>query len=129
VKRVAWLILAGVLLAAAPTMASADPGDRHGRKEWKRDRDRHDRRYFGSRDVVVIREYYRPHYRPLPGARHRYYRSGYLPRGWHRRIRPMPAYIERDLVVLPRGDRRGILDGHAVVFDARGLIIDIAVLF
>jgi hypothetical protein len=31
--------------------------------------------------------------------------------------------------VLPRGYHRGIIDGHAVVYNQRGLIIDVAVLF
>jgi hypothetical protein len=124
-----------------------EAGDRdRDRKEWNdrrghdrdrgRDRDRRDARfgrrdrYFVEREVVVIREYYRPHHRPLPpGLRHRYYRAGYLPHGWAKRMRRVPAYVERDLVVLPRGYHRGIIDGHAVVYDSRGLIIDIAVLF
>jgi Ni/Co efflux regulator RcnB len=135
VKSLMCVVLAGVLLGGAAFVAPAEAGD-HGRKECKRDRrardrhDRHDRRYFRDRDVVVIRDHYRPYYRPLPhGLRHRYVRSGYLPPGWHRRIRPVPVYVERDLVILPRGYHRGIIDGHAVVYNSRGLIIDVAVLF
>jgi hypothetical protein len=109
--------------------------DRYERERYdRRDRsDRHvryDRRYFHDREVHVIREYYRPYYRPLPrGLRHRYYRTGYLPPGWAKRIRRVPVYVERELVVLPHGYHRGIIDGHAVVYNSSGLIIDIAVLF
>lgn len=103
--------------------------DRDRDRDWDRD-DRRHRRYFRARDVVVIREYYRPYHRPLPrGLAKKYYRHGYLPHGWAKRVRPVPVYIERDLHRLPRGYRRGIIDGHLVVFNAGGLILDLAVLF
>jgi hypothetical protein len=152
VKRFMSVVLAGVLLGSVGVMDRAEASDRdRGRKEWKHrraearhggrhryERDRYDRRdryerrdrYFVDREVHVIREYYRPHYRPLPrGLRHKYYRSGYLPPGWARRIRPVPLHVDRHLVVLPHGYHRGIIDGHAVVYNASGLIIDLAVLF
>jgi hypothetical protein len=133
------MALAAVLLAGVGVVDRAEAGDpERDRREWRRGRSR-DRgelrfgrrdRYFVDREVRIIREYYRPHYRALPrGLRHKYYRSGYLPRGWARRIRPVPVYVERELVVLPHGYRRGIIDGHAVVYDRRGFIIDVAVLF
>jgi Ni/Co efflux regulator RcnB len=142
VKRLMSVVLAGVLLGSVGFATPLEAADRdRDRKEWKhrraheRDRGREFRfgrrdRYFVDREVHVIREYYRPHYRPLPrGLRHKYYRSGYLPRGWAKRIRPIPLYVQRDLVVLPHGYHRGIIDGHAVVYNSRGLIIDLAVLF
>jgi hypothetical protein len=86
--------------------------------------------YFAPRDVTVIREYYRPFYQPLPpGLEKKYYRTGTLPPGWQKKIHPLPAYIERDLYVLPAGYHRGIIDGRAVVYDPRGVIVDLAVLF
>jgi len=138
VKSLMWVLMAGALVVSTPLVATLEAGD-HGRRGWKHDRDRRDRddrrrgrddRYFRDRDVVVIREYYRPHYRALPrGLRHRYYRIGYLQYGWHRRMRPVPVYIERELVVLPHGYHRGIIDGHAVIYNSRGMIVDVAVLF
>jgi Ni/Co efflux regulator RcnB len=143
VKSLMTVVLASVLLGSlgVTTQVEASDHDRN-RKEWKhrrshdRDRDRdHDRvgrrdRYFADREVLVIRDYYRPHRRSLPGGlRHRYYRTGYLPHGWAKRMRRMPVYVERELVVLPHGYHRGIIDGHAVVYNASGLIIDVAVLF
>jgi hypothetical protein len=128
------VMLTGVLLGAV-FVDRADAGD--GRK-GSRDRRAvaryeyrsRDVRYLPARDVVVIRDYYRPHYRPLPpGLAKRYYRTGYLPRGWERRVRPVPVYVERDLYRLPRGYRRGVIDGHAVVYNGSGMIIDVAVLF
>ena len=91
---------------------------------------RHEARYFGTRDVYVIRDYYRPYHRPLPpGVRRAYYRNGHLPPGWAKRVRPIPVYVERRLPPVPYGYHRGIIDGHAVVYNGSGLIIDVAVLF
>jgi hypothetical protein len=138
------VVLAGVLLGSVGFAARVEASDRdrdRDRQEWRhrraqeRHRDREFRfgrrdRYFRDREVHVIREYYRPHSRPLPrGLRHKYYRTGYLPRGSAQRIRRMPVYVERELVVLPHGYHRGIIDGHAVIYNSRGMIIDLAVLF
>jgi hypothetical protein len=107
------------------------------RQDARRDDRRDDRRdsrasdrYFRDRDVIVVREYYRPYYRPLPrGVRYHYVRHGHLPRGWERKMRPVPVYIARDLHPIPHGYSRGIIDGHLVVHNSRGLIVDVAVLF
>ena len=86
--------------------------------------------YWRPHDVVVIRDYYRPYYRPVPRGYERvYYRGGYLPGDWQRRIRPVPVYLEPELVVVPQGYRRGIIDDRAVVYNNRGFILDVAVLF
>lgn len=124
----AGVLLSGTLFAAYAEAADQRRGPKHRRAEVRYD-DRHDG-YFRGRDVRVIREYYRPYYQPLPpGLRHRYYRTGHLPPGWAKRMRPIPVYVERDLVVVPRGYRRGVIDGHAVVYNPSGVIIDVAVLF
>lgn len=126
------VIVAGVLLGG--TFADrAEAGDRW--KHHKRGREvvvyETHRGYFRPHDVVVIRDYYRPYYRPLPrGAARVYYeRGGYLPPGWQRRVRPVPVYLEPELVAVPRGCHRGIIDGRAVVYNDRGFILDVAVLF
>ena len=109
-----------------------DRGDSYyrGDRSYRGDRYYRGGRYYRDRDIVVIRDYYRPYYRPLPpGLRHRYYRSGYLPNGWARRIRPVPVYVERELVVVPHGYRRGLIDGHAVVYNDRGFVLDVALVF
>ena len=144
-KRVMFLTLTGALLAGAfAANASAgdkDQGGRHAVSRYENRNDKHDHdrdhrvvvrgsRYVGSRDVVVVRNYYRPYYRPLPpGVRRVYVRDGRLPYGWERRIAPVPVYVERELVPLPYGYSRGIIDGQLVVHDRRGLIVDVAVLF
>jgi hypothetical protein len=140
------MVIAAALLAGAGLVERAEAGDRRGdrgrderrverrieRRVERRIERRVERRarYFDTRDIYVIREYYRPHHRALSrGARPVYVRSGHLPPGWARRVRPIPVYVERRLPVLPHGYRRGIIDGHAVVYNASGLIIDVAVLF
>jgi hypothetical protein len=44
-------------------------------------------------------------------------------------MRPVPVFIERDMMRVPRGYSRGIIDGRAVIYDRRGFILDVAVLF
>ena len=132
-KSLLSIMVAGVLLGGTVSVDQAEAGDRRRGSNHRRVEVRYehrDDRYLRGRDVVVIRDYYRPYYRPLPrGVRYRYDRSGYLPRGWAKRMRPVPVYVERDLVVVPHGYRRGIIDGHAVVYNDRGFILDVAVLF
>jgi hypothetical protein len=136
-KPLICMMLAGVLLGGATIGAEdAEAGGRKHRKHrdaYDDDRsyraDYRDGRYISHRDVHVIREYYRPRHRHRPhGVRNHYYRRGYLPRGWERRVEPYPVFV-REVVVLPRGYRRGIIDGHAVIYNSRGMIIDVAVLF
>lgn len=135
------VMLAGVLVGGASFGAqdAEARGPKYKRKyadDRRYDRRDDDRRYararhgryFSNREIYLVREYYRPRYRYAPGPV-RYYRAGYLPRGWHRRMRPYPVFVEREVVVLPHGYRRGIIDGHAVVYNSRGLIVDVALLF
>jgi hypothetical protein len=86
---------------------------------------------FSQPDVRVIREYYAPRYRTLPpGLQKKLARGGTLPPGWQKKMQPFPPALERQLVVLPAGYRRGVFDGHAVIYKPGSpVIIDIAVLF
>ena len=70
------------------------------------------------------------HYRPVPrGVRANYYRGGYLPVGWRTRVVPVPVYYEPQFVPVPYGYRRGFIDGHVVVHNSNGFILDIAAVF
>ena len=86
---------------------------------------------FGAHDAQIIREYYAPRYRNLPpGLQKKLARTGQLPPGWQKRFEPFPVAIERQIATLPVGYRRGVVDGHAVIFDDRThVILDVAVLF
>jgi hypothetical protein len=87
--------------------------------------------HFSVEHVRVIRGYYAPRYRHLPkGLQKKYQRTGQLPPGWQKKMEPMPIALERDLPPLPAGYRRGVIDGHAVIYSSRsGTIVDVAVLF
>lgn len=85
---------------------------------------------WGTRDIEVVRRYYAPKYRNLPpGLQKKYARTGQLPPGWQKKMEPLPVVVERDCTPLPTGYRRGVFDGHAVIYTAQGTIVDIAVLF
>src|SRR5262245_60966968 len=135
VKPFVTVIVAGALLGGTILAGQAEAGDRRHHSKHNRgvvvyESYRGGYGYYRPRDVVVIRDYYRPYYRPLPpGLARHYYRGGYLPIGWERRVRPVPVYLEPELVVVPSGYERGIIDGRAVVYNNRGFILDVAVLF
>jgi len=85
---------------------------------------------WGTRDIEMIRRHYAPKYRNLPpGLQKKYARTGQLPPGWQKRIEPFPATLERECAPLPAGYRRGVIDAQAVIYDSRGTIIDVVVLF
>jgi hypothetical protein len=57
-------------------------------------------------------------------------RGGQLPPGWQKKLEPFPVVVEQRLPVLPPDYRRGVLDGHAVIYNTRShVIVDVAVLF
>lgn len=85
---------------------------------------------WSPRDVEIIRTHYAPRYRNLPpGLRKKYARTGQLPPGWQKKMERFPASLDREWAPLPAGYRRGIIDAHAVIYNSRGTIIDVVVLF
>ena len=85
---------------------------------------------WGTRDIEIVRRHYAPRYRNLPpGLQKKYARTGQLPPGWQKKMSPLPASVERECAPLPAGYRRGVIDAHAVIYNSRGAIIDVAVLF
>jgi hypothetical protein len=87
--------------------------------------------HFEVEHVRTIRTHYGPRFRQLPpGLQKKYARTGELPPGWQKKMEPLPVAIERGLPRLPAGYGRGVIDGHAVIYNSRsGTIIDVAVLF
>jgi hypothetical protein len=137
-KRLICATLAGVLLGG--TVAAAAPQG----KSHKHARKGHGAPYedtsgarveahfvFGSRDIILIRDHYAPRYRNLPpGLRKKVARGGQLPPGWRKRYEPFPFAIERRLPPLPTDYTRGVIDGHAVIYNTRSnIVVDVAVLF
>ena len=137
-RRLICLTLAGVILGGAVAIAAPKQGkgNKHARHEKVTSADHadahvHARVVFGSGDVTIIREHYAPRYRNLPpGLQKKVARGGELPPGWRKKFQPFPVALERRLTVLPTPYKRGVLDGHAVIYSSRSnVIIDVAVLF
>jgi hypothetical protein len=85
---------------------------------------------FGTGEIQQVRTHYAPRFRNLPpGLQKKLARGGSLPPGWQKKIEPFPVALERGLTRLPTGYSRGVIDGHAVIYNSRGMIIDVAVLF
>ena len=86
---------------------------------------------FASVDVTILRNHYAPRYRNLPpGLQKKVARGGALPPGWQKKFEPFPVALERRLTALPAGYRRGVIDGHAVIYNSRtNVILDVAQLF
>jgi hypothetical protein len=84
--------------------------------------------YFEPHDLRLIRAYYAQH--NVAVAQKALRRNGQLPRGWETRMELLPAPIDRLLVPLQAGYRRGIIDGFAVVYSLlSGIVIDATPIF
>ena len=138
-KSLVRVLVVGLLLSSTLYAAERpDPGQK-GKKHSKAHRVVDNNRgngvavhvVFLPREVSVIREYYAPRYRNLPpGLQKKLARTGQLPPGWRKKMEPFPVAMERQLVALPNGYRRGVIDGHAVIYNPRTqVIVDVAVLF
>ena len=135
-KRIVWMTLAALQVGSASLTAQGkskkhQPRHEHAASPARSDAHVDVRLVFGSGDVTLIREHYSPRYRNLPpGLQKKVARGGQLPPGWRKKFEPFPAHLERRLVVLPSDHRRGMIDGHAVIYNTRSnVIIDVAVLF
>jgi hypothetical protein len=130
---IACLIMSGASLWADPGQGKSKKSKHHRNAAYAEgDRTRVDVDItFSTRDVRLIRAHYAPRYRKLPpGLQKKLARTGTLPPGWQKKMERFPASLERELAVLPRAYRRGVLDGHAVIYQPKTqIIIDIAVLF
>ena len=134
-KRIVCMTLAA-LLVGTTSLTAQGKSKKHQSHEHAASPARSDshvdvRLVFGSGDVTVIREHYAPRYRNLPpGLQKKVARGGQLPPGWRKKFEPFPPHVERRLAVLPADHRRGVIDGHAVIYNTRSnVIIDVAVLF
>ena len=79
--------------------------------------------YFRGQDHgAVIRYYDGPRELP-PGLRKKYYRTGKLPPGWEKKIRPFPPDLVRALPPPPPNCEFGYIDGVAIVYNRTTRII------
>jgi hypothetical protein len=129
-RRTLLTALVGVLplsIVSLPANAQ-DNGRGKGRnnRENRKDDDRggdQDSRHFRREDYAVVQRYYSGPRDLPPGLRKKYYRTGRLPRGWEKRIRPFPPELVRVLPPPPPNCERGYIDGVAVVYDRKTRII------
>ncbi len=82
-----------------------------------------DARYFRREDYTVIQRHYTGPRDLPPGLRKKYYRTGTLPPGWEKKMRPFPPELVRVLPPPPPNCVHGFIDGVAVVYDRRTRII------
>jgi hypothetical protein len=137
-KRLVGAMLVGFLLGG--TVAEGTQGN--GKKKGQAEPAKYDKSgkpeshvslhlVFGRADVVILRDYYGPRYRDLPpGLQKKVARGGELPPGWRKKFETFPAEVDRRLAPLPAGYGRGVIDGHAVIYNSKtNVIVDVAVLF
>lgn len=129
---VAWLLVTGTARAEWP---DDQKGKGHSKSEqlvpYNRDSDVEIHVVFSQHEAQVIHNYYAPRYRKLPpGLQKKLRRTGQLPPGWQKKLQPFPPVVEHELVVLPNGYGRGVIDGHAVIYSQKTQrIVDVKVLF
>jgi hypothetical protein len=118
--------LASVCLLAKDHGNGKGKGKGKGNNENEQGDDRdggHDSRHFRREDYAVVQRYYGGPRDLPPGLRKKYYRTGTLPPGWQKKIRPFPPELVRVLPPPPPYCERGYIDGVAVVYDRRTRII------
>jgi hypothetical protein len=116
-------LLPAVLLAKDK---DKDKGKGKGKGHQDKDDDHgngHGPVYFRRDDYVVVQRYYAGPRDLPPGLRKKYYRTGKLPPGWEKKMRPFPVELVRVLPPPPPNCERGYIDGVAVVYDRRTRII------
>lgn len=97
-------------------------------KGGKHDHDEHERsgaraaRFFRREDFAVVQRYYTGPRDLPPGLRKKYYRTGTLPPGWQKKLRPFPPELIRVLPP-PVNCEFGYIDGTAIVYDRTTRII------
>ena len=125
-RTVVFAAIATALLGGPVWADHRHDDDKHWKKQAKQAPC-----YFQPHDVRVITTYYAPQYRSLPpGLAKKYNRTGHLPPGWQKKLRPFPVAVERQLVVLPPEYRRGVIDNYAVVYEPRTqVVIDVMPVF
>jgi hypothetical protein len=136
-KRLVCIALGSLLITASAAAAAPhkDKPKSHGKQAVSGD-DRADTRVavqvsFTAAELRIIREHYAPRYRNLPpGLQKKVARGGQLPPGWQKKYEPFSPVVERRLGPLSPEYRRGVCDGHAIIYNPRtNVVIDVAVLF
>jgi len=85
---------------------------------------------WSPREIEVIRTHYaQPSSSSLPsGLQKKVARGGQLPPGWQKKMQPLAPSVDRVLLPLPSGYERGVVDGHAVIYNGTTIIDIFAIL-
>jgi hypothetical protein len=84
---------------------------------------------WSPREIEVIRTHYSQQSSSLPpGLQKKVARGGQLPPGWQKKMQPFPPSVDRVLLPLPGGYERGVVDGHAVIYNGTTVIDVFAIL-
>ncbi len=129
-RRRLLLTLIGVSPLSAVCLLAKDHGNGKGQGKGRGKEKNHedegrgqDSRYFRREDYGPVQRYYTGPRNLPPGLRKKYYRTGKLPPGWQKKIRPFPPELVRLLPPPPPNCEFGYIDGVAVVYDRRTRII------
>lgn len=123
----AALVLGVAGFALAPA-ASAFTQERHDEQRDQREEQREEHRarpeyHFRQEDGAKLRQHYNRIDRVDVHHRPEYVAGGHLPSDWHKRIHPVPEAVVRELPPAPPGYVFGYMDGYAVVYEPRTLMI------
>ncbi len=138
-KKVLYVAIAFLLMTTVAFADDSDKGHSNGKGKKNAGAERVSANgtnvavnvVFLPNDVRIIRGYYGTRFQGLPpGLQKKYRRTGQLPPGWAKKMEPFPVALEHRIAVLPPGYSRGVIDGHAVLYNPRTQVIfDVAVLF
>ena len=124
-------LLLNALLGLGPLAVVCVLAKDHGKGNENKHKDEDDRdhgegpelRYFRLEDHGAVHRYYSGPRDLPPGLRKKYYRTGTLPPGWQKQVRPFPPELVRTLPPLPPQCEGGYVDGVAIVYDRKTRII------
>jgi len=119
--------LFAVISAPAICAFTGSQGKGHG-KDKKKGKDEHhgdnrSSRYFRQEDYGPITHYYNGPRNLPPGLQKKYERTGALPPGWQKKMRPFPPELVRRMPPAPPDCEFGYIDGVAVVYNRKTRII------
>ena len=119
--------LLAVISAPAVCAFTGSQGKGHGKdkKKWKDEHYDEDgsSRSFRQGDYGLIVHYYNGPRNLPPGLQKKYERTGILPPGWQKKMRPFPPELVRQMPPPPPDCEFGYIDGVAVVYNRKTRII------
>ena len=119
------VLLRALFAVSPPSLVSLLAKD-HGKHKDDDDHDQGERpelHSFRREDYRAVQRYYDGPRDLPPGLRKKYYRTGTLPPGWEKKVRPFPPELVRTLPPLPPHCARGYVEGVAIVYDRKTRII------